>query len=227
MAQIELNEETGLFESTVDGENVDDLSTAGDVIEVIEQYEENHESDDVQTDEILLDDPETGEESVLSPAVPDTEEAEDVQDTVDDLGIDLYSVAPSTNAFTPQTWQINLSSNRSLGEHYLMWGERVYVGSSSNYWQYHCVIGRNITFDNDRYNYEDAEVYTYYSYNGQVTYDVSIDSGSVDGGDAVVYSDLYFDYVAADPLGNSLPLIFVAFFFILFILILIGGRRNV
>lgn len=227
MAQIELNEETGLFESSVDGEYVDDLSTADDVIEVIEQYEENHENDDVQTNEILLDDPETGEESVLSPALSVEEETEDVQDTVDDLGFDLYSVAPSSNAFIPQTWQLNLSSNRSLGEHYLMWGERVYVGSSSSYWKYYCVIGRDITFNNDRYVYQDAEVYTYYSYNSQVTYDVSSDSGFVDGGGAVVYSDLYFDYVASDPLGNALPLIFVAFFFILFILILIGGRRNV
>lgn len=227
MAQIDFNDDTDLFESSVDGENVDDLISSGDVIDVIEQYEENHENDDVQTDEILLDDPETGEESFLSPALPAEEETEDVQDAVDDLGIDLYSVAPSTSVFTPQTWQLNLSSNRSLGEHYLIWGERVYYGSSSSYWKYYCVVGRDITYNNDRYDYQDAEVYTFYSYNSQITYDVSVGSGSLYGSDAVVYSDLYFDYVATDPLGNSLPLIFVAFFFILFVLILVGGRRNV
>lgn len=108
-----------------------------------------------------------------------------------DLDTLPYAMTGSGAAYTPQIWQVNLAENRSFGEHYVMWAERVYSGSSYH-WRYYLALGRQISYASDLYVYTDAEVYTYYSYNGSVTYDVSVSSGSVSGSSYLVYSDLFF-----------------------------------
>lgn len=138
----------------------------------------------------------------------------------------LASVTASAASYTPQAWQVNLAENRSFGEHYLMWAERVYSGSSY-YWRYYIALGRKISRSSNVYTYTDAEVYTYYNYNSSVTYDVSVSSGTVNGSTYLVYSDLYFDYVGVDPAFKGSVYIFFVLFMIMIVLLITGGKRNV
>lgn len=143
-----------------------------------------------------------------------------------DLGIDPASVTAQNAAFTPLAWQVNVASSRSFGEHYLMWAQRVSSGSSY-YWRYYLAVGHDMVKSGDTYRYTDAEVYTYYSYNSSVTYDVSVLSGSVSGSAYLVYSDLYFDYVGTDPAASGFVYMVFFMFVILIAVLMIGGKRNV
>lgn len=146
---------------------------------------------------------------------------------VSDLDALPASVTASNAAYTPQVWQVNLAENRSFGEHYVMWAVRTSSGSSSYYWRYYIAIGRDITYASNVYTYHDAEVYSYYTYNSSVTYDVSVSSGTVNGSSYLVYSDLYFDYVGVDPAFKGSVYIFFTLFLIMIALLVIGGKRNV
>lgn len=151
--------------------------------------------------------------------------------TDDGVPVDLLGVLPAsvtaTNAvYTPTAWQVNLAQNRAFGEHYLMWAQRVSSGSSY-YWRYYLALGRDMTYASNTYRYTDAEVYSYYSYNSSVTYDVSVSSGSVSGSSYLVYSDLYFDYVGVDPASNGFVYMAFVMFLIIITLLMIGGKRNV
>lgn len=145
---------------------------------------------------------------------------------VSDVDAAPASVAASNAAYTPQAWQINLAENRSFGEHYIMWAERIYSGSSSYYWRYHIALGSKISYASNVYTYTDAEVYTYYSYNSSVTYDVSVSSGTVSGSSYLVYSDLYFDYVGVDPAFKGSVYIFFALFVIIIALLIYWREKK-
>lgn len=219
-AQIEVNPETGLFEV------VEPAEPAGEVIQ--ESTDEGVIYDDsvIPSDEVVLPDEEVSPEDLLEFLEPDS--LEDPQEaepdpSYDDL-IDLYSVAPSTASYNPQAWQVNLAQSRGFGEHYLIWAERVYYTSTSSYWRYYEVVGRDISKEGDIYTYEDCDLYSYYSYSNYVNYDVSESSGTVDGSSYVVYSDLYFDYAGGVPSDHVTP--FVTFGLLLMILLLIMCRRS-
>lgn len=147
------------------------------------------------------------------------------------LDRDIYvlpaSVTASNAVFTPTVWQVNLAEHRAFGDHYLMWAQRVNYSGSSYYWRYYLALGPDITKSGDTYRWQDAEVYSYYTYNSAVTYDVSVNSGSVSGSTYLVYSDLYFDYVGVDPAGSSLVYVTFIMFVIVIALLMIGGKRNV
>lgn len=144
---------------------------------------------------------------------------------VDPLAPVPASVTSSANNYTPQAFQVNLAENRAFGEHYLMWAQRTSYGSSW-YWRYYLAVGRNITRSNDIYRYTDAELYSFWTYNSQTTYDVSVSSGSISGSSYLVYSDLHFDYVGTDPAFKGSVYIFFALMLIMIVL-LIGGKRHV
>lgn len=217
MAQIEFNDETGLFESTVGDENVDDVVTSQEAVEVLEDYEESQEvQEDVEDTQDILDGME------LAP-LPDQEEAPTDSDVVlDDYFIVPYSAAPSDTSFSPQNWQINLAAGRSLGEHYLMYGIR--SSSGSYYWHYYLVIGDDISYENDSYIYSDCDVYSYYSANNVVHYDRETGSGVISGAEQVVYSDLYFDYVGSDPASSATPYLIYVLLFVIILLLMIRRK---
>lgn len=109
MAQIELNTETGLFEAVIEGE------------ENVQEGQEDVQPDVLENTEDILDfvEPSSMEDS---PETPFGSESYLYDDT-----ISLMSAIPSSAAFTPNAWQVNLASNRSMGEHYLMY-DFDYVG---------------------------------------------------------------------------------------------------
>lgn len=145
---------------------------------------------------------------------------------VDLLGVLPASVTASNAVYTPTAWQVNLAEHRSFGEHYLMWAQRLYSGSSY-YWRYYLALGRDMSYASNVYTYADAEVYSYSSYNSSVTYDVSVSSGSVSGSTYLVYSDLYFDYVGVDPAVSGSVYFLFPLLLLLIVLFMTGGKRNV
>lgn len=212
-AQIELNPETGLF----------------DVVDpVTDQTIQQSSQDGVIYDDAysMPVDPQAPEEDLLDvmdpDPLPDTQIFE--PDEEDSSSFDLYSVAPSSASYTPQAWQVNLAQSRGFGEHYLMWAQRVYYSSSASYWKYFEVVGRNIRREGDVYTYEDCDLYTFYNYSGDVSYDVAESSGSVNGSSFVVFSDLYFDYAGGFPTDHVTP--FVLFAFLILLMVLMLSRRS-
>ncbi len=190
----------------------DDVETDTDVSTVEDDTEENLVPDSPKSTVYLL--------SFDGESVPFTVTALDSLDALP------ASVVSSSASYTPQAFQTNLAENRRFGEHYLMWAQKVSYGSSY-YWRYYLVLGSDITYASNVYRYTDAEVYTYYTYSSQVTYDVSVSSGSVNGNSYLVYSDLYFDYVGVDPAVNGSVYIYFALFMIIIVLLILGGKRNV
>lgn len=154
----------------------------------------------------------------------DASESEDMAD--DDSYINLASVAPSVQSYTVQPWQLNLAENRQIGEHYLIWAERVYYGGNYNYyWHYFAAVGKDIEKNGDMYVYTDADLYDLYSYDNATTYQMQQSSGSVNGSSFVVYSDLYFDYVGTAS-TVSVPFILVGLLLIITMLLIILLRRK-
>lgn len=190
----------------------DDVETDADVSTVEDDTEENLVPDSPKSTVYLL--------SFDGESVPFTVTALDSLDALP------AAVVPSTASYTPQAFQLNLAQNRSFGEHYVMWAQRVSSGSSY-YWRYYIAVGRKITYSSNVYRYTDVELYTYSAYNSQVTYDVSVTSGAVSGTTYLVYSDLYFDYVGVDPAVNGSVYIYFALFMIIIVLLIFGGKRNV
>lgn len=239
MAQVTYNEEEQVFETT--DEPVNDPIAEG-----VDNYLEQMDSlleDGVETDEVLSSDDEKenldgisvdsgiGQE-VLEDQVPGSVEDPEMDmqyslPAYQDSSIDLYSAVPSSAAFTPTAWQVNLASTRQLGEHYLMYAHRVYYSGSSSYWHYFLVLGDDISFENGSYTYTDCDVYSYYSYGNTVYYDRDLGSGSLDGDSTLVYSDLYFDYVGVEPAVNSYPFIGFTLLLLIFVVVMIGGRKRV
>lgn len=208
MAQVHLNEDTGLFESVVGTESVDDVVTPDQAEEVLDR---------VETEEDILD-------GVVAPA-PSLEETvvSDPPDYLVDYTAMPFVAAPSDTAFNPQAWQVNLASNRSYGQHYLMYGDRISTGSYS--WRYYLIVGSDIDYANDIYTYSDCDVYTYNSANSIVNYTREIGSGTVSGQSNVVYSDLYFDYVGTDPAFGVLPYILYFLLLIVILFLSLRGKR--
>lgn len=203
MAQIEFNPDTGLFEAVIS----DQESSEGEVL------------DDVEVTQNILD-------NLESPPMEDTPEASAAPDAyLYNDSISLMSAVPSNAAFTPNTWQTNLASNRSMGEHYLMYANRVYYSGSSSYWHYFLVLGDDIEYETDTYTYTDCDVYSYYSYGNTVYYDRSLGSGSLNGNSTLVYSDLYFDYVGVDPAHSSSIYVIYALLAFIAVLLMIRGKR--
>lgn len=226
MAQVQVNDD-GTFSAVVGDTDVTDVTDYEEAGEILDEYEqegnenEKVESPDIQdsTDDLPVDSaaPAPDEEASL----PSTDDF-----TVDEEVMPLSSTA-SNAVFTPAVWQVNLAANRGLGEHYLMYAVRRSYGSSSYYWQYYLIRGRDITYANDVYSYHDCDLYTYYSYGSTLTYEYTVGSGSVNGNSSLVYSDLYFDYVGSDPLYISYPYISVTLMLVVVLLLILGVRRRV
>lgn len=154
----------------------------------------------------------------------DVSESEDMADY--DSYINLASAAPSVQSYSVQPWQLNLAENRQIGEHYLIWAERVYYGGNYNYyWHYFVAVGKDIEKNGDMYMYTDADVYDLFSYDNTTTYQMQQTSGSVNGSSFVVYSDLYFDYVGTAS-TVSVPFILVGLLLIITMLLIIALRRK-
>lgn len=245
MALVTFDEDTQTFDSTetssdpiADGVDeflfqINDEMQESEVLDdVLSQDNQASDSVDVVSSDAYVD--EASQEDVyveMPDTVEDSQEGEtyfsaSVLDYLDSLDYEVYSSVPSTASFSPTAWQINLAQNRQLGEHYLMYAVRRTSGSSY-YWDYFLVLGRDISYDSDIYTYSDCDVYNYYNYNSTVFYEFSVDSGTINGSQSLVYSDLYFDYVGVDPVDNSYPYISFAILIIIFVSILIGGRRHV
>lgn len=130
----------------------------------------------------------------------------------------------STTSFNPQAWQINMAENRPIGWHYVM----TRTGSNSN--NYILVLGRDVTYQDGLYTYQDADFYSVYqtgsSGNVRYHYDVRDHySGSISSTSYVVYSDLYFDYIGSRSVSYSwLIVVFIAL--IVLLLIFFRGNRN-
>lgn len=207
-----------MFEAVAGSRNVDDVLYPSEVTEALEGVNENGALEN-QNDafEDMVSSPAEGEE--ISPGLQD-----DIY--ISDAAVALSAV-PSTAAFTPTAWQVNLASNRALGEHYLMYANRVYYSGSSSYWHYFLVLGSDISYDADVYTYTDCDVYSYYSYQNMVYYDRDLGSGSLNGNATLVYSDLYFDYLGVDPINNVYPYMAFVLFLVVILLFIVGGRKHV
>lgn len=154
----------------------------------------------------------------------DVSESEDMADY--DSYINIASAAPSVQSYSVQPWQLNMAENRQIGEHYLIWAERVYYGGNYNYyWHYFVAVGKDIEKNGDMYVYTDADVYDLFSYDNTTTYQMQQTSGSVNGSSFVVYSDLYFDYVGTAS-TVSVPFILVGLLLIITMLLIIALRRK-
>lgn len=207
MAQIELDPETGLFEAVIEDE------------ENAQEVQEDVQTDVLEDTEDILDfvEPSPLEGAQEAPPDPDVYLYDDA--------VSLMSAVPSSAAFTPNAWQTNLASNRSMGEHYLMYANRVYYNGSSSYWHYFLILGSDITYDSDLYTYTDCDVYSYYSYSNTVFYERDLGSGTVNGGQNLVYSDLYFDYVGVDPACSSSVYVDYVLLAFIVVLLMIRGKR--
>ena len=130
----------------------------------------------------------------------------------------------SVSSFNPQAWQINMAENRPIGWHYVM----TRTGSNSN--NYILVLGRDVTYQDGLYTYQDADFYSVYqtgsSGNVRYHYDVRDHySGTISSASYVVYSDLYFDYIGSRSVSYSwLIVVFIAL--IVLLLIFFRGNRN-
>ena len=210
MAEVKLNEETGMFEAVFGDQSVDDVTDPGQAAEILEEEDTNV----LENQADILDD-------MGDAAVEVTPEAASDPDFIyDPYAISPYAAVDTDYSFTPQTWQVNLASSRSFGEHYLMYMTR--DGSSRSYW---LILGKDISYSNDVYTFADCEQYYYDSYSSTVTYEVSSASGSVNGETYLVYSDLYFDYVGADPALGATPYIMFVLLFIIILLLIVRGKR--
>ncbi len=69
------------------------------------------------------------------------------------------------------------------------------------------------------------DLYSYLDNGDTVTYEVENSSGSVNGSQYLVYSDLYFDYVGSDSANSPVVYIFFIAFVMLFVLLLATRRR--
>lgn len=163
----------------------------------------------------------------LSDQAEDETDVSQSEDMVDyDSYINLASAAPSVQSYSVQPWQLNLAENRQIGEHYLIWAERVYYSGNYNYyWHYFAAVGKDIEKNGDVYVYTDADLYDLYSYDNTTTYQMQQTSGSVNGSSFVVYSDLYFDYVGTAS-TVSVPFILVGLLLIITMLLIIALRRK-
>lgn len=249
-SQIVLNPDTGLFEAQ---EVVPDTEATVPDTEAIVPDTEATVPD---TDVIVLDSPvdltgsqntdttnstdivggdsigdNSSESSDTGASLPDQAEDEtDVSESEDmadyDSYINLASAAPSVQSYSVQPWQLNLAENRQIGEHYLIWAERVYYSGNYNYyWHYFAAVGKDIEKNGDMYVYTDADLYDLYSYDNTTTYQMQQSSGSVNGSSFVVYSDLYFDYVGTAS-TVSVPFILVGLLLIITMLLIILLRRK-
>lgn len=218
MAQVQYNEETGMFEAVAGERNVDGVIYPSEVTEALEEATENG----------ALENQKDIFEDMVSSPVEGEEAPADLQDDIyaSDAAVALSAV-PSTAAFTPTAWQANLASNRNLGEHYLMYANRVYYSGSASYWHYFLVLGSDISYDADIYTYTDCDVYSYYSYQNMVYYDRDLGSGRLNGNATLVYSDLYFDYLGVDPVNNVYPYMAFVLFLVVILLLIVGGRKHV
>lgn len=231
-AQIELNED-GTFSSVIGETDISDMTyeEIQDVVEelevdeipVVDEFENEVIENDLENSTDILDD--MGVDSM-----EDEEAFEMGEDFIPyDYSVMPLSAVDTDYTFSPQSWQLNLASGRSINEHYLMYGVRSGSGSYNGYWDYYLVLGDDIDYteSSDLYSYDDCDVYHYSSRDGIVTYEKYLDSGSLSGSSQVVYSDLYFDYVGVDPSVNSYPYMSIALFMMMFVLLIAGGRRNV
>lgn len=200
MAQIILDENTGLFDVIENGQIVQDSTLDG-------------VTDDLSNQEI-------SEENYLEYLQPDALED---QTYFQDDQISLLSVTSGTNSYTVQTFQNNIAANRNFDEHYLIWAVRTTSGNQ-HYWKYYVVTGRHIEKNGENYSYENADWYEYYNYNNVINYTKEQRTGTVSGSTYLVYSDLYFDYVGTDPVDHLTP--YLVFFFGLIITILLLRSRK-
>jgi hypothetical protein len=221
-SQIVINPDTGLFEAqeTVPSSSVDNTGS---------QDTDTTNSIDIVGGDSIGD--YSSESSVAGASLSDqTEDETDVSESEDmadyDSYINLASAAPSVQSYSVQPWQLNLAENRQIGEHYLIWAERVYYGGNySYYWHYFAAVGKDIEKNGDMYVYTDADLYDLYSYDNTTTYQMQQSSGSVNGSSFVVYSDLYFDYVGTAS-TVSVPFILVGLLLIITMLLIIVLRRK-
>jgi hypothetical protein len=217
MAQIVTNPD-GTFSSVAGETDISDM-TYEDMQEVNEDADQVDDWSDMEESE--------ADPDLFSPGDIPSAGDESYTDFMLDSDLEPYASVPSSASFTPVAWQVNLASNRSLGEHYLMYAVRRNYGSSSYYMQYYLVRGRDIEYANNVYTYSGCDVYTYYTYSSTVFYEATVSSGTVSGASSLVYSDLYFDYVATDPVDNILTYIVFLYLLVIIILLVIGGRRRV
>ncbi len=221
------------------GDNIVDSDTGDDVVsDGSDDFEassgsglsdgEGEDASDLEGDASDLDTLPSGDADVVSDFNPEYYISDGILYSSDGVALDrdVYilpaSVTASNAVYTPTAWQVNLAENRKFGEHYLMWAQRVYSGSSY-YWRYYLALGRDIRYASNVYTYVDAEVFSYYSYNSSVTYDVSVSSGTVSGSTYLVYSDLYFDYVGVDPAVSSV--VYVLFFMFIMLFAILMRRK--
>lgn len=219
MARVVANPD-GTFSSFVGDTDVTDM-TKGDMDDAgIDVSDQAQDSEDQVEDWSDFEEP----QDFFSPSqeIPSAG-ADDYQDNDSDLGIEPFSSAPSSTSFTPPVWAVNLASNRALGKHYLMYAVR-----TNNYTRYYLVLGRDVEYIGGSYRYSGCDVYSYYSYSNTIDYTKdSGQSGTLSGSSYLVYSDLYFDYVGADPLVNAVSYINYLLLLIIIVLLVIGGRRRV
>lgn len=207
MAEIVLNPDTGMYDA---------VSPEGEVI-----YDGGVNAATEISDSVAPDS-ETSED-----ILEDSEDSEVLEETQNDEPIIQFasplSVVDNEASFTPRDWQVNLAEYRDIGDHYLLWAVR----SSGSYsrWTYYLAIGSDIEYNNDVYTYNDVDLFSYYDNGSTVTYEVETASGSVDGSQYLVYSDLYFDYVGSDPANSPVVYIFFIAFIMLFVLLIATRRR--
>lgn len=149
---------------------------------------------------------------------------EDAQVSENDIEIMPLAVDVSTNTFTPQVWQLNMAQNRPIGYHYVM----SRLGTNNN--QYVLVLGRDITYSNGVYIYQDCEYYSVYqttvSSSTRYNYDVREDaSGSINSSTYVCYSDLFFDYVGGRSVSYSWFILAFVFLGVLLFMYIRGKRK--
>lgn len=207
MSEIIYDEETGLFDA---------ISPEGEVL--YDGFSSSAAAEAPQVDVPVPDVPASSSPSSAEDVLEDTQPS-------DQSYMAPYAVIPDESAYTPAAWQVNLAAHRALGEHYVMYAHRVSTSTSYRYWRYYLILGDNISYQNEIYQYKDCEVYSYYDSGDYVTYEVVSGSGSVDGSQYLVYSDLYFDYVAVPAGVDSYCYIFFALFFLMFVLILVTRRK--
>lgn len=211
MAEIVLNPDTGMYDA---------VSPEGEVI-----YDGGVNADTEIPDSVAPD------SEVSEDVSEDSEGSEVLEETPDDgsmpVIISPYSSVADEAAFSPQSWQINMAENRGIGDHYLLWAVRDSVSGYNRYWRYYLAIGKDIEFNvfNDVYTYNSVDLFTYYDNGDTVTYEVENSSGTVDGSQYLVYSDLYFDYVGSDPANSPVVYIFFIVFIMLFVLLIATRRR--
>ena len=228
-SQIVINPDTGLFEAQEAVPDTESTVSDSSVDNTGSQDTDTTDSIDIVGGDSIGD--YSSESSVAGASLSDqTEDETDVSESEDmadyDSYINLASAAPSVQSYSVQPWQLNLAENRQIGEHYLIWAERVYYGGNYNYyWHYFAAVGKDIEKNGDMYVYTDADLYDLYSYDNTTTYQMQQSSGSVNGSSFVVYSDLYFDYVGTAS-TVSVPFILVGLLLIITMLLIIALRRK-